>query len=232
MDQEKIGKFIKEIRQNNNLTQKELADKLGVTYQAVSKWENGKNIPDIATLKLISEEFNVNIDEILSGQAKAKKGLNKKYYYIIGISIFILLLIITIFIYNQRANSSFEFKTISSKCSDFKITGSAAYNKEKTAIYISNIEFCGKEDNTVYKKIGCTLYERNDDVKAKISSCSTKSNKSLKEFLKAVNISVNNYSSNCKKLTSNTLLLEIEAYNEETKKITYSIPLKLDDSCK
>ena len=47
MDQEKIGNFIKEIRKKNNLTQKDLADKYNVTYQAVSKWENGKNMPDI-----------------------------------------------------------------------------------------------------------------------------------------------------------------------------------------
>ena len=51
MEQEKIGKFIKKIRVDNGLTQKDLADKLGVTYQAVSKWENGKNIPDIMILK-------------------------------------------------------------------------------------------------------------------------------------------------------------------------------------
>ena len=40
MDQEKIGKFIKEIRKKNNLTQAELAEKYNVTYQAVSKWES------------------------------------------------------------------------------------------------------------------------------------------------------------------------------------------------
>ena len=48
MNQEKVGKFIKKLRIDNNLTQAEFADKLGVTYQAVSKWENGKNVPDIA----------------------------------------------------------------------------------------------------------------------------------------------------------------------------------------
>lgn len=41
MNQEKIGKLIKKIRQDNNLTQQELAKKYGITYQAVSKWENG-----------------------------------------------------------------------------------------------------------------------------------------------------------------------------------------------
>ena len=44
MDQEKIGKFIKEIRKKNKLTQKDLADKYNVTYQAVSKWENGVSL--------------------------------------------------------------------------------------------------------------------------------------------------------------------------------------------
>ena len=73
MDQERIGQFIKKIRQDNKLTQKELADKLGVTYQAVSKWENGKNVPDIAILKEMSKMFNINIDEILDGEKKSKK---------------------------------------------------------------------------------------------------------------------------------------------------------------
>ena len=70
MDQERIGNLIKQIRKDNNLTQKDLADKLGVTFQAVSKWENGKNIPDIAVLKQISDMFNINIDDILNGNKK------------------------------------------------------------------------------------------------------------------------------------------------------------------
>ncbi len=131
-----------------------------------------------------------------------------------------------------KKDSNFEFKTISSQCSDFRITGSAAYNKEKTAIYISNIEFCGKEDNTVYKNINCTLYENYNDSKTKISSCKQKNNQKLEEFLKEVNINVDNYSSSCKKLTSNTLSLEIKAINEENKTITYTIPIKLNDTCK
>ena len=44
MNPERIGQMIKEIRKKNHLTQKQFADKYGVTYQAVSKWENGKNI--------------------------------------------------------------------------------------------------------------------------------------------------------------------------------------------
>ena len=62
MDQEKIGKFIKEIRLKQNMTQQEFANKWGVTYQAVSKWENGKNLPDIAILKEMCLEYNIDLD--------------------------------------------------------------------------------------------------------------------------------------------------------------------------
>ena len=138
MDQEKIGQFIKKIREENNLTQKELADRLGVTFQAVSKWENGKNAPDLGILKQISDEFNVNIDEILSGKRSSKKERIPILAIIITIVSIMLLVVFCVLKINQ---SDYEFKTISSKCKDFKITGSAAYNKDKATIYISNVEF-------------------------------------------------------------------------------------------
>lgn len=229
MNQDKIGNFIKSIRLENNLTQKELADKLGVTYQAVSKWENGKNVPDIGIMKQISEEYNVNIDEILNGEKQIKENKTKWYIALIPI-IFVLLGIIIVSFMNQK--DDFEFKTISSKCSDFKITGSAAYNKDKTSIYISNIEFCGKEDKTVYEKIECNLYEKESNTQTKISSCDLKKDSTLEEFLKDTNIQVDNYSLVCKNLTSTTLFLEINATTTESKTITYTIPIKLNDNCK
>lgn len=229
MNQDKIGNFIKSIRLENNLTQKELADKLGVTYQAVSKWENGKNVPDIGIMKQISEEFNVNIDEILNGEKQIKENKTKWYIALIPI-LFIILGIVIVSIMNKP--NDFEFKTISSKCSDFKITGSAAYNKDKTSIYISNIEFCGKEDTNSYKKIECTLYEKEKDTKTKISSCDLKKDSTLEEFLKETNIQVDNYAFACKNLTSTSLFLEIDATTKDNKTITYTIPIKLNDNCK
>ena len=53
MDENKLGNIIIKLRHDNNLTQKELANILNVTYQAVSKWENNKSIPDIMILKEI-----------------------------------------------------------------------------------------------------------------------------------------------------------------------------------
>ncbi len=228
MNQDKIGNFIKKIRLDNNLTQKELADRLGVTYQAVSKWENGKNVPDIGIMKQISEEFNVNIDELLNGEYKPKEKTKWYIKLIPFIALFIGLLIVSI----MNKPDEFEFKTISSKCTDFKITGSAAYNKDKTSIYISNIEFCGKEDKEEYKEINCNLYEQENNTKTRISSCTEKKNSTLEEFLKETNIHVDNYSLVCKNLTSTSLFLEIEAINKDNKTTTYTIPIKLNDNCK
>lgn len=228
MDQEKIGQFIKKIREENNLTQKELADRLGVTFQAVSKWENGKNAPDLGILKQISDEFNVNIDEILSGKRSSKKERIPILAIIITIVSIMLLVVFCVLKINQ---SDYEFKTISSKCKDFKITGSAAYNKDKATIYISNVEFCGKEDNVVYRKISCNLYETYNDSKRKISSCTEEKNMNLEEFLKKVNIKVDHFSSSCKDLTANSLSLEIVASSTDNKQVTYTIPIKLNDTC-
>ena len=227
MKQEKIGQFKKKIRQDNKLTQKELADKLGVTYQAVSKWENGKNVPDISIIKEMSKMFNIDIDEILDGE---KKNKSKTIYPLFLIISLIILLAIGYVLYNNNGN--YEFKTISTTCSDFKISGSAAYNKEKATIYISNVEFCGKEDTTKYKTITCTLYETYNDTKTKISSCDKKTNTNLEDYLKEVQITTDHSSKTCKNLNKSSLTLEIEAKDNNGKTITYTIPIKLNDSCK
>ena len=71
MDPSKISAFIKEVRTKSNLTQEKFADKYGVTYQAVSKWENGKNMPDISILKKICDDYNTSINDLLDGNNKA-----------------------------------------------------------------------------------------------------------------------------------------------------------------
>lgn len=77
MDIEKIGKFIKELRIENNLTQKELASKLNITDRAVSKWERGKGCPDISYLEDLSNLFNISILELLKGERSEKVTSNK-----------------------------------------------------------------------------------------------------------------------------------------------------------
>lgn len=62
--------ILKEIRIKNNLTQDEMAEKLAVTRQAVSRWENGDSTPNIETLKQISKDFDISINTLLGSPQK------------------------------------------------------------------------------------------------------------------------------------------------------------------
>ena len=61
MDKEKIGLFMKELRKEKNQTQRELAEKIHVTDKAVSKWERGLSIPDVAILPDLAKELDISI---------------------------------------------------------------------------------------------------------------------------------------------------------------------------
>ena len=230
MNQEKIGQFIKKIRKDNYLTQNEFATKLGVTFQAVSKWENGKSIPDIATLQLISKTFNVDIAELLEGETTEKK---KKKTWLLILGTFIVLSgIMGVLLYFQSHHHDFEFKKIGTTCEDFTINGSAAYNFDKTSIYISNINYCGKENNTIYEKIECSLYENYGQTTTLVSKCEHEEEKiTLEDYLKDVEINVDNYSAVCKKFKESSLYLEIKAYKNDESITTYEVPITLKDNC-
>ena len=68
MDQEKIGKFIAELRKEKNLTQEQLGEKLGVTHKAISKWENGKCLPDPSLYKPLCSILGINLTEFFNGE--------------------------------------------------------------------------------------------------------------------------------------------------------------------
>ena len=80
MNQEKIGKLIAEIRKEKDMTQTDLANKLGITDRAISKWENGRGLPDISLLQNVSEILGITITELLSGE---RNGENKAEQIII-----------------------------------------------------------------------------------------------------------------------------------------------------
>lgn len=79
MDQEKIGKFIAKIRREKNITQSDLAEKLGVTDRSVSNWENGKNMPDLSLFKPLCDELNISINEFLSGEKIKKEEYQERF---------------------------------------------------------------------------------------------------------------------------------------------------------
>ncbi len=229
MNQEKFGKFIKEIRKKHNLTQKEFADKYNVTYQAVSKWENGKNMPDSTLIKQISEDFNISLEELYNGEFKN----NKKKKIILITIIIITIIIITIFLVLFK-NDDFQFKTLSASCPNFTISGNIAYNDKKSAIYITNIEYCGGDEHEKYQDIECILYEKNGQTENKISSYKYKNKEkiTLEQFLKKVTFTIDDYEKTCKVYKDGTLFLKVNARDNHHKTITYEIPLKLDEKCK
>ena len=69
MDQSKIGAFIQERRKQQGLTQQQLADRLGVTNKAVSKWETGRSMPDVGLFEPLCRELAIGLPELLAGRA-------------------------------------------------------------------------------------------------------------------------------------------------------------------
>lgn len=78
MNQIKIGKFIAECRKKNNLTQAQLAEKLNITDRAISKWENGKGMPDSSIMLDLCNELKISVNELLSGEVLEMNGYNAK----------------------------------------------------------------------------------------------------------------------------------------------------------
>lgn len=77
MNQIKIGKFIAECRKKNNLTQMQLAEKLNITDRAISKWENGKAMPDSSIMLELCNELKISVNELLSGEMIEMKDYNQ-----------------------------------------------------------------------------------------------------------------------------------------------------------
>jgi len=95
MNQEKIGKFILELRLEKNMTQKELGDKLGVSYKAVSKWENGVCLPDASLYDDLCKIFGITKDELFAGKKLRTKLKKFIFLFILYILLFSFIIYIT-----------------------------------------------------------------------------------------------------------------------------------------
>lgn len=78
MNQEKIGVFIADMRKKQGMSQKQLADEVGVTDKSVSKWETGKSLPEISKMESLCEVLHININELLSGERLPEAAYSKK----------------------------------------------------------------------------------------------------------------------------------------------------------
>lgn len=99
-----LGSRIKELRKSQNINQDELAEKLFVSRQTISNWENDKSYPDIQSVLLLSEIFGVSVDQLLKGDVEkmeriiteqTQADINKMNTYAIGMLISIIALLIT-----------------------------------------------------------------------------------------------------------------------------------------
>ena len=79
MDQVKIGKFIAERRKRANLTQMQLAETLGITDRAISKWENGKSLPDSSIMLELCDVLGITVNDLLSGEVVTMDNYNKEW---------------------------------------------------------------------------------------------------------------------------------------------------------
>lgn len=221
MNQDKIANTIKEIRKNNNFTQRDLANELGVTYQAVSKWENGKNIPDIEILKLICNKYKIDINELLDNKIEKKKN---KLLIIIPIILISIIAIASLILFTKDNN---YFKKTTSTNSKFIVDGSIANINNKTYINITSIT-SNIIDEKKYETIKATLYEKYNDTNTKIAESENGKDITLNDYLKIVKFNIDDYKTNCK--NEPKLYIEIQATNNGI--ITaYKIDLNLDEVC-
>lgn len=128
MNCDKIGNKLKKIRLDNNLSQEEMAEKLFITRQAISRWETGKSLPDYATLLLISKEFKIKLDDLfnidenineefvkttIDNFNKMKKITKLKWIISLIIIVFIVLFSIIFTLINYNKHSIYEIKYVS-----------------------------------------------------------------------------------------------------------------------
>lgn len=76
MKKQTLGMMISSLRKENKMTQLELADKMGVTDKAVSKWERDLSFPDINSIPKLAEIFGISVDELMQVKTETKENLN------------------------------------------------------------------------------------------------------------------------------------------------------------
>lgn len=106
MERNKTAELLVQLRKEKKYTQQDLADRLDVTYQAVSKWERGENLPDAYSLLELGKIYGITVDEILNGKLNHKEDIrstHKKKMTIIIIAIMMIIISpVSIFIFGDE----------------------------------------------------------------------------------------------------------------------------------
>lgn len=153
MDQKKIGEYIAKCRKEKNLTQKELADKLGVSDKSISKWENAKCMPDLSLFTPLCEILGITVNDLMSGakvdnqdyintleenmvnmmaNIEVQNHKRKKKWLILFIFIIIIVWAGYVFYFNYEMNVPYNSTTMKCQIEDsnlnFNITGLSVIN--------------------------------------------------------------------------------------------------------
>ena len=182
MNQQKIGNFIKEKRKEKNLTQDELASKLGVSNRTISKWENGHGLPDYSLILELCKVLDMSINELLSGEEVKEenyrtmleeniikaidynnKKRNKKNIVITIFVVLIIILGLTIFYKNYLVSFYTDDATkIISNISEKELNRNDKANTEVlngVSMYVpEGYRLLTSRDEFMYVEVGCALY--------------------------------------------------------------------------
>lgn len=173
MNQEKIGKYIVECRKKKNMTQQELAEKLGVSDRTIGNWENGRNMPDLSLFKHLSEILGISIAELLDGgkidknniaykseeiltntinyqTEKIRKKENKYIFFICFLSLIIIIALNVNTIFN---NDSLEYLPLIVLGVIFIFLGIMNYKGNISSIHWYNRRNVSKKDVKNYGKL-------------------------------------------------------------------------------
>lgn len=176
MDVDKIGRYIYKLREQSHLSQKQLAEMIPISRQAVSNWENGKTIPNSDTLVILSKIFKVSVDELLAGGPTEKennleeialnlvdeyndKRKKLKRHFIIFIITIAILLILFLGYYFVTSYNSIKVYKVDGEGKNFQFhNGILLTTKQKAYFRLGKIK---NENEKDIKKIGLYYLGKN-----------------------------------------------------------------------
>lgn len=258
MDLKNFGRFITQLRKEKSLTQKDIADQLGVSNKTVSKWENGIVAPDISLLNDLSSILGITSTELLNGQKcndlikkdtadkimlqvlhlynKVDKLKMRKIFILFSVIIFSIIASFFIFFTINNYNKCFLYSIISGN-ENVQIEGIIAINQNKNKIIINKINYSdpyvGTNLEEKIKSLKITLQEKNKTI---FTQEYTEYEQNLSNSLSKISINIsetNNYHEyilNKKNIKLVTLIIQYTTTKDEIKNITVPLDLVLEFS--
>ena len=144
------GQIILELREKNNMTQTQLADKLNINSNAISKWENGITLPNEENITKLNKIFNVSIDDIYNNSSIDNKRnikehileyFNKYFYVLVSLLVILFVLFILLVLFFINNNGKFNYYSIEKTNQEYYINGSIVEMPDRLSISLSNIYF-------------------------------------------------------------------------------------------